>query len=170
MEDVSAIMNFTYYPYGNARERQNPDGSWTFSCQHGVNECTVNTMFACAMYYHPKYIDYVPFVDCVEGASSPVNAGAKCAATAQFDDWDSIKSCYTGSLGNKLQHKVAVATESLNPPHQYTPWVVINGEPYKGSSSLTDAVCAAYTGSNKPAACNRTPVSKKLCMKNQVQE
>ena len=30
------MVNISIYPYGNANERQNKDGSWTFTCQHGT--------------------------------------------------------------------------------------------------------------------------------------
>ena len=33
-----------------------------------------------------------------------------------------------GPLGNALLHKFAVATEELNPPHTYVPWIVIDGD------------------------------------------
>ena len=33
-----------------------------------------------------------------------------------------------GPLGNALLHKFALATEGLNPPHTYVPWIVIDGD------------------------------------------
>eukprot|EP00057_Strongylocentrotus_purpuratus_P021948 XP_011676422.1 PREDICTED: uncharacterized protein LOC753478 [Strongylocentrotus purpuratus] len=38
-----------------------------------------------------------------------------------------LKNCTGGPMGNKLEHSMALKTEALNPPHQYTPWVVLNG-------------------------------------------
>ena len=35
-------LQYAMYPYGNAKETQNKDGSWTFQCQHGEKECTGN--------------------------------------------------------------------------------------------------------------------------------
>ena len=35
------MADVTLYPYGNAHETASGD-SWTFSCQHGVEECMYN--------------------------------------------------------------------------------------------------------------------------------
>lgn len=40
-KDFWKICDFNLYPYGNARRVQN-GSSWSFTCQHGVNECVGN--------------------------------------------------------------------------------------------------------------------------------
>lgn len=158
-------MNFTLYPYGNAHEKQNPDGTWAFTCQHGTNECVANMIIACAMHYHPKSTDYMNFVECLESASAPATSGQKCAKSTGYD-WDEINTCSTGKLGNTLMHQVALATDGLSPKHQWTPWVVMNGKPLSQSQldqHLVKLVCGAYTGSDKPPACNS--YAKTVCLK-----
>lgn len=158
-------MNFSLVPYGNAHEKQNPDGSWTFSCQHGANECAANMIFACAINFHPDPAVYFPFVDCMEETSSPATAGSKCAGQVGFD-WSEINSCTSSKLGNSLMHAYAQQTSSLSPAHQWTPWVVMNGKPLSQSQlgqKLVTLVCDAYKGTDKPAACGR---AHEVCLSN----
>ena len=42
--------------------------------------------------------------------------------------WDLMGTCYSGDLGHDLELMYANETASLHPPHQYTPWVTINGK------------------------------------------
>lgn len=153
------------YPYGNAREKQLSNGSWSFTCQHGTNECIVNMIFACAMHYNPDPADYWPFVECMEqtSSSSRPSAGSKCASQHSVN-WNDIDKCRYSSLGNSIMHQIAVATENLSPRHQWTPWVVLNGKPLSQSQldeHLIKLVCNAYTGT-KPPACNS--YSSEVCV------
>jgi len=164
------IMDFTIYPFGNAQETQNPDGSYSFSCQHGANECKGNMVEACAMHFHNATADWWPFVYCLE-KGDPATGGQACAKQVGWTDWDAIDSCTTSSLGNGLMHDVATATGALSPPHQWTPWVVMNGKPLTESQldeSLIKVVCDAYTGT-KPAACNQfMKTSETKCMRDML--
>ena len=38
------VLQIAMVPYGNAKETQNPDGSWSFECQHGDAECRGNLL------------------------------------------------------------------------------------------------------------------------------
>jgi interferon gamma-inducible protein 30 len=164
LKGVSSIMNFSYFPYGNAHQKKQPDGTYKFTCQHGANECVANIIMGCAMHYHPAAADYMQMVDCMEETSSPATQGEKCAKSAGFD-WSEINTCSTGSLGNSIMHTIADATEGLSPAHQWTPWVVMNGKPLSQSQldqHLVKLVCSAYTGSDKPPACNS--IAKAVCI------
>lgn len=144
-------------------------------CQHGYNECAVDTFEACAMHVHPEPQTYLPWVDCFEGVlvhelvntTSPPELvgqlGALCAAKLGLD-WVAINTCSSGPLGEKLDEQNALRTALLKPEHQYTPWVTINGvpqlfpadddDPYNPLDFLLQWVCGNYTGSSPlPAGC-----------------
>jgi len=156
------------YPYGNAQEKQNADGTWQFTCQHGNSECIGNMYEGCAIEHYPTVTKGVPawwpFFLCLEasGNAGTLSVAQNCAKNNGID-WNVIDTCSgsnpaqgSSSDGNPNMHKIAVATNSLSPPHQYTPWVVVNGSPLNQAQldqSLIAIVCKDYTGT-KPSCCN----------------
>lgn len=166
-------MDFRSFPYGNANEKQNADGTWTFTCQHGNDECIGNMYEACAI-EHNNATDKnnVPvwwnFFYCMEksGKAADTTVASGCAKNNGLD-WTVITTCSgsdpaRGSAddGNPLMHQLALDTNNLQPPHQWTPWVVVNGSPLTSAEldlPLIPIVCKAYTskaGCTAPAGCN----------------
>jgi len=107
-----------------------------------------------------------PFFYCMEksGSAGEEATASQCAKNNGLD-WTVISTC-SGSNpavgsptdGNPLMHSIGVATSSLQPPHQWTPWVVVNGSPLTEAQldlPLTPIVCAAYakTCSTVPSGC-----------------
>lgn len=157
----SGIVNFEFVPYGNARE-QAYGSSWIFTCQHGASECLGNKIETCAIHYNPEPAKIIPFLHCLEQYGPTTTNGAYCAGIAKIE-WNAINTCAYSSEGSSLEHEMAVKTDSLNPPHQYVPWLTLNGRPSTAlSSNMLATVCNAYTGT-KPAACSRSqnPESKR---------
>jgi len=168
-------MTLSDYPYGNANEKQNADGTWTFTCQHGINECYGNMYEDCAIEHYNttdpsgKYMTWWPYFLCMEksGTAGDVNTASSCASSNGLD-FNVIKTCAgsnpaVGSPddGNPLMHSTAVATNNLIPPHQWTPWIVVAGTPLNEgqlSLSLVPIVCKAFPTSCPndplPAGCN----------------
>lgn len=50
----------------------------------------------------------------------------QCAQTYQLD-YSAVKMCMNGTVGNELQHQMAKKTDQLDPPHNWVPWVTLNG-------------------------------------------
>lgn len=160
-KSVGSIMNLSIVPYGNANERR-VGNKWQFTCQHGEEECYGNLIETCAIYYHPNVSVYFPFIHCIEASSSyPKQAAPECAEKFGLD-YSKIRSCAEGPLGNSLEHKMAKKTDALQPPHQYVPWVTLNGVhtdkiQNEAESDLKKLICETYQGNPKPAGCVKKP-------------
>lgn len=151
------------FPYGNADESKRGD-EWKFECQHGTLECQLNLVETCALHLlsHPN--QFMPFIHCLE--TKPSVAKAKSCAASLKIEWGPISKCYEGSEGNFLEHQIAVKTDALKPPHQYVPWIVVDG---KHTEKIQNAVqddlvlfiCGNYKGPT-PDACNKALESKKV--------
>ncbi|XP_076833252.1 gamma-interferon-inducible lysosomal thiol reductase-like [Brachyhypopomus gauderio] len=148
------IMNIELVPYGNAQEKQAE--KYIFICQHGEDECLGNMIETCML--NKMGVSAYKVIDCMESAANVLNAAKPCAELFSPDTpWDAVMDCVKGDLGNQLMHANALKTEALKPPHQYVPWITINGEhtddlQNKAMSSLFNLVCSLYQG-EKPAAC-----------------
>jgi len=174
LNSIGEIIDFRSFPYGNANEKQNADGTWAFTCQHGVNECIGNMYEACAIEHNnstdSKHVPtYWPFFYCMEmsGKAADTTVASGCAKNNGLD-WTVISTCAgddpskgSPTDGNPLMHSLAVATGALIPPHQWTPWVVVNGVPLTSAQidlPLTPIVCKDWLANsactNPPAACN----------------
>ncbi|XP_077128945.1 gamma-interferon-inducible lysosomal thiol reductase [Ranitomeya variabilis] len=160
---LNEIMNVTLVPYGNAQEK-NVSGKWEFTCQHGPDECYVNTIEACVMYHLKDLQNYFFVIFCIEQSSNLTSALEPCLAAYQPDlSIKTVMDCVNGDLGNKIMHENAIKTDSLKPPHEYVPWVVINGKHNDtlqdtAISALFNLICDMYTGV-KPEACGKEEVT-----------
>ncbi|KAL9241229.1 hypothetical protein vseg_015361 [Gypsophila vaccaria] len=145
------IVDLRLYPWGNAKIR--PDSS--FSCQHGPSECFLNTVQACVIDAQPTLTDHFPFIECVERLvhDRKYTQWETCFSVSNLDV-QSVKECTFGPHGKELDLKYAAATDALKPPHEYVPWVVVDGEPlYEDFENFTSYVCKAYKGT-LPSACS----------------
>jgi len=156
----TGVMEVKLYPYGNAHQSQKPDGRWEFTCQHGAPECLGNLLEVCVM----KHLDmdsalFLPVISCMEGSDDPVSSVRGCVRDlAPSLPFRPIKDCTNGEEGNELLHEMGVATESLDPAHNYVPWVVVNKEhtdqiEEAAMANLLGLVCQEYKG-KKPSVCS----------------
>lgn len=156
------IMTVTLVPYGNAKEI--PDGQkYKYECQHGPEECLGNMIETCLWNLTQAAPEVIL---CMEASSDVVKSAQPCTQLfAPELDWGKVTSCVDGDLGNQLMHQNALKTEALKPPHQYVPWLTINGEHTedlqdKAMSSLFNLVCSMYKGTKPPACGGQSRRSK----------
>ena len=154
---VGNIMDITLVPYGNAEESW--DGQeWRYQCQHGPAECVGNRIETCAISILQNTSVYFPFIHCLETniGENPRATAERCASQRRID-FAPIDKCQSGSQGNKLEHEMAEKTNALEPPHQFVPWITMNGKhtsqiQKEATSNLLKFVCDNYMGT-RPAGC-----------------
>eukprot|EP00257_Ricinus_communis_P020148 XP_015579312.1 gamma-interferon-inducible lysosomal thiol reductase-like [Ricinus communis] len=151
-DELFSIVDLYLSPWGNAKLKSND----TFVCQHGPSECLLNTIEACAIHVWPQLEEHFPFINCVESL----------VYERRYPEWEScfeklaldakpIADCYTSGLGKELELQYAAETNALQPPHEYVPWVVVDGQPlYEDYENFISYICKAYKGSAAPTACS----------------
>lgn len=89
--------------------------------------------------------------------------------THKYVEWEScfqetglnsepVLDCYKNGYGKKLELEYAGQTDSLQPPHEYVPWVVVDGQPiYEDYEDVDAYICKAYEG-ELPEACKELPL------------
>ncbi|KAG0539984.1 hypothetical protein BDA96_03G369500 [Sorghum bicolor] len=147
---ISSIADLRLVPFGNGRV--SADG--TITCQHGEEECQLNAIEACVIRIWPDAEQHFPFIQCVE----------HLALTRKWDAWQACFQetglpyqpaidCYNSGYGRQLVLQYAAETNALQPPHQFVPWVVVNGKPLGDDYMNFEAyICSAYDG-KLPEAC-----------------
>jgi len=167
--DSSGILDIELVPYGNAQER--PVGSkWNYYCQHGANECYGNLIESCALHYLEKQSVFMPFIACLE-YYGPTKTNAQYCAGLHKIDYTQIDTCVGSDEGNLLEHQMALKTYALSPPHQYVPWITLNGVHTDAiqtalQTNMLQYVCSVYQGT-KPAACSSAEKHPQdVCYKN----
>lgn len=154
---IGFIFNLGLVPYGNAEEYKKGN-KWIFKCQHGADECWGNIIQTCSLFLYPKMSDSFPFILCMTSSNdSSVHSAPNCAKEAGLN-YVNLVNCAKSSKGNALEHMMALKTDALVPPHQFVPWVTLNGEhtddiENQAENNLIKLICDAYQG-EKPDACS----------------
>ncbi|KAH9373041.1 hypothetical protein HPB48_010016 [Haemaphysalis longicornis] len=122
---LEEYLNLDLLPFGFARMKVS-NGTVTFHCQHGPDECYVNEVQTCAVkYVHPtkKLLD---FVACMLRQKDPAKAGQPCAQKVSTD-WGVLDRCSRGPEGTQLLYEMGKRTQGHKAPILYVPYVEING-------------------------------------------
>ncbi|KAG8078358.1 hypothetical protein GUJ93_ZPchr0007g6067 [Zizania palustris] len=141
-DGLSSIADLRLVPFGNGRV--SPNGSIT--CQHGEEECQLNSIEACAIRLWPDAQHYFPFIHCIEhlALDQKWNAWQSCFQETGLPP-QPVVDCYNSGYGRQLQLQYAAETNALQPPHQFVPWVTVNGRPIGDDYMNLEAyICSAY--------------------------
>ncbi len=145
----TGIVEFGQFVWGNARQQ-----GQIITCQHGAQECKMNTLQNCAIALaSTNTSQWVPMIHCLETHGTGQEKFVDTCAAASDYDLAALKSCWTGAEGKSLDQAARAATPA---DHQFVPWTTVNGVnacDEAGCAPVLAAVCKAYTGSPKPAAC-----------------
>jgi len=149
--DFVSMVDFTLYPYGNGQLSGD-----AIQCQHGEKECEGNTILACMQEHYPittESTGFVPAFVCMEEENGvPKEDFKKCAFTHNVD-YDKVMTCANGDQGKTLALAAAKNTEALDPPHEYAPWLTLNGAPMRDDAyDLQKNVCKAYDAGDQAAS------------------
>nr|XP_047145058.1 gamma-interferon-inducible lysosomal thiol reductase isoform X2 [Hydra vulgaris] len=136
------IVSFKFYPYGNAHTIISQNETISFECQHGPQECLLNTVEACVINQTPTDVS-IKFIYCLE--KNPTEKRAKRCSEYLKIDWKKLTACYNGLEGKNLLRKAGEAT----PTHTFIPWIVVDGDSdesiqEKALSDLLKLVCEKY--------------------------
>ncbi|XP_048526035.1 GILT-like protein 1 [Dendroctonus ponderosae] len=121
-------MTVEFIPYGKAIHTfDNTTGKYTFSCQHGKEECKGNKFQACGLAQIANEEERLDFVTCVMSASNPANIFylENCAKKSTLD-FSAMTKCAISSEGDKLLASYGDKTWNLEPNLSYVPTVVFN--------------------------------------------
>ncbi|XP_010450255.1 PREDICTED: gamma-interferon-inducible lysosomal thiol reductase-like [Camelina sativa] len=158
--DLYTITDLKLVPFGNAHVSNN----LTITCQHGEEECILNALEACAIRIWPDPKLHYKFIQCVE---KDTNEWETCVQRSGREK--AIKDCYNGDLSKKLILGYAKQTLSLEPKHEYVPWVTLNGKPlYDKYHNLAEQICKVYKGKVLPKICSSSTLSERKVSKLQV--
>ncbi len=83
---LRAVINLRYFPWGFV--------SSSGQCQHGIEECKVNTITSCANFYGSADQSY-EFALCLETQSGHLTAAEGCANSVGLS-WAALNTCATG--------------------------------------------------------------------------
>mmetsp|Transcript_33931 Transcript_33931/g.41781 ORF Transcript_33931/g.41781 Transcript_33931/m.41781 type:complete len:176 (+) Transcript_33931:106-633(+) len=142
------MTNITFYPYGNANEKELSNGTWVFTCQHGINECKGNMVETCMEFItnfdQNKWVNFVIDLEKNSCRQDNYKYAQTLLDTGNYSvTWQEMDACINGP-GNGYEHQMALWTAPTH--HQYTPWLVVNGKanPTGASSDILRYSCQVY--------------------------
>jgi hypothetical protein len=149
-------LSVEFIPYGKASTTVS-GSSFTFSCQHGKDECNGNKMHACAIKYLNKDTT-LEFIRCSMAAAYPPTSLDDCAEELGIPEntYKQIKECHKSAEGKSLLANYGEMTNDLNPKLFFVPTITYNGvfdqdKMWTSQGNFKKVVCDEL--GQKPAFC-----------------
>ena len=116
----------------------------------------------------PTQAAFLRFALCLEGAPAKrmEEAVDECATKEGMPAAARLHTCAGGVSGDMLERAAAAETAALQPPHEYVPWVTVQGIALGAPESTADLlryVCVAFAG-ERPEACYAPPPGAALAL------
>jgi len=157
-ESFKEYLDLEFVPYGKADIIGNPDGTFSFDCQHGDEECYGNKVHACAIAQLEEEVADA-FVNCSMSSVNPrpPRAGQLCSDLLNVS-YAPIEACAESATGTLLLVENGIRTLTLKPTLYYVPWMMYDDVFYEedlgpSQTDLVPVLCKHLTGA-KPEVCN----------------
>ncbi|VDM52128.1 unnamed protein product [Angiostrongylus costaricensis] len=135
-------IELTMIPFGKARCVATTGDDYECTCQHGESECLLNQLMNCVLERIGVPDRTVPIIDCIQGRNDLDDAMKSCVTNNALLDEQWMKECATGLIGRRLLATAGLRTASLNPPLDFVPWIMIDGERNSDAYyDLTENLC-----------------------------
>ncbi|RZF40863.1 hypothetical protein LSTR_LSTR003373 [Laodelphax striatellus] len=144
-EKVGQYLKIDLVPYGNAEHKISKNGSYTFTCQHGPNECRFNKIHSCSLKYLSDDNQVVNFISCLMAVKNEDKVLEECAKKFNVD-LQKINSCSSSHEGDVLLAANGDRTHSFKPKVSWVPTIVFNDkynddDQQLAETNLLQAVC-----------------------------
>eukprot|EP00484_Ammonia_sp_Unknown_P013865 CAMPEP_0197072196 /NCGR_PEP_ID=MMETSP1384-20130603/209975_1 /TAXON_ID=29189 /ORGANISM="Ammonia sp." /LENGTH=207 /DNA_ID=CAMNT_0042511013 /DNA_START=204 /DNA_END=827 /DNA_ORIENTATION=+ len=123
------MVNITIYPYGNANERQLSNGSWSFTCQHGEDECQGNLVETCFInlvsFDQDKFMDFIITyeADLEKSSKNPYSTAQTLLSTGNYAvTWVDFIITYEADLEKSSKNPYSTAQTLLSTGNYAVTW------------------------------------------------
>jgi hypothetical protein len=163
-DQLMSFVGIDFVPWGRTTVS---DGTNSFICNGGPNECHADRIHACAYYYFwdtPKSL--LNFVNCTVNhdlwKTEPAEAGNQCADQTDgwVDPWFVIEPCAVFNDTDDINIFLGMRdkTNALSPPLTSVPVITVNHNQNKDAEYyLINIICDNING-EKPSDCSNLPI------------
>ena len=114
-------------PYGNAKEEYDSTlGKYTFTCQHGDNECYGNLIMTCSLNILGRIkgqLNLICLLENIYNNNRNFDSTLEYCLNSEPTKLQEIKDCVNSDIGNIYQHQMAQKTGE----HKGVPWILVDG-------------------------------------------